>query len=303
VEPGTPFSRTFLGALAGPLRERAAGWDDLDGRLGRLLAAARAAHPGLAVADEAFLAHLAARLPDDATADALDALRAADLYLACACLAGAGPALAAFEAHCMGEVDAALRRMNLSAGADDVKQTLRHELFLADADRRPKIASYDGAGDLRAWVRVTAVRLALKQLRKGRHETPVDDERLLDIPAGGEDADLAQLKESYRDTFKAAFADAFAGLPPRDQNLLRQQFLDGLSIDELGALYRVHRSTAARWLATARERLLDGTRERMMERVRVSAGECDSILRIVQSRLDLSISRLFRAGPSSGRPA
>ena len=49
----------------------------------------------------------------------------------------------------------------------DVKQTLRRQLFVGDGAAPPKIAAYDGRGDLRAWLRVTSVRAALKLLRKG----------------------------------------------------------------------------------------------------------------------------------------
>ena len=42
-------------------------------------------------------------------------------------------------------------------------------------------------------------------------------------------------------------AEAFAALESRERNLLRYALGDGLSVDAIGTLYRVHRATAARW--------------------------------------------------------
>ena len=58
----------------------------------------------------------------------------------------------------------------------------------------------------------------------------------------------------------------------------------------------MHRSTVARWRADARDKLLAGTRRFFREQVRVSAGEFDSILRLIGSQLDVSLSRLLEVG-------
>jgi transposase len=39
---------------------------------------------------------------------------------------------------------------------------------------------------------------------------------------------------------------------------LRYHHVDGLNIDEIGAIYRVHRVTAFRWLEKAKEQLVRG---------------------------------------------
>ena len=81
----------------------------------------------------------------------------------------------------------------------------------------------------------------------------------------------------------------------RERTLLKQQIVDGLGIDELGALYEVHRATAARWVAAAREKLLLRTRRAFMVRVRISSDECESIMRMVRSQLDVSLHRRLAA--------
>ena len=77
----------------------------------------------------------------------------------------------------------------------------------------------------------------------------------------------------------------------REKNMLRQHIVDGLSIDDLAALHKVHRATSARWLAKAKEDLLAETRKTFIQNARISKGECDSILRLVQSQLHATIRR------------
>ena len=69
---------------------------------------------------------------------------------------------------------------------------------------------------------------------------------------------------------------------------MRHQLLDGLSATQVADLYNVHRATAKRWLASARVRLLELTREAMRERLRIDTHELDSVLRMVESRLEIT---------------
>ena len=133
----------------------------------------------MAIAPARAVAFAAARLEPSAEADdALAALRAADLYLACACADGDRAALVAFDRHYMREVDIALARMRMPAPrVADVKQLVRQRLFVGDGVPG-KIVEYGGRGDLRRWVRSVAVRTCLNDLRKGKHEV-LTDERVI----------------------------------------------------------------------------------------------------------------------------
>src|SRR5205823_12308411 len=104
-------------------------------------------------------------------------------------------------------------------------------------------------------------------LMRARRETPVDPDVLGEGTAI--DPVLAQLKQRYRDEFGEAFRQAAAALTPRERTLLRYRFLDGLSIDEIGVLHRVHRATVARWIAAIREALFEATRERLGSRLAI----------------------------------
>ncbi len=271
---------------------------DLEAALGRALARAEAAWEGIACDRDRFASFLGGRV---APAE-LDGARIEDLFAACACGTGDGRAIAAVEARYFGDIDAALGKMHLSADRiAEVKQGLRRVLFVGDAPAgvAPRILEYRGTGALGAWLRVTAMRAALKLIRKESRETPTDD-ALLEARAQADDPELGYMKAAYRAAFKTAFQEALDSLHAKERLYLKQQIVDGLSIDELGTLYQVHRATAARWVQSAREKLLSRTRRTFMMNARLTSDECESIMRMVRSQLDVSLHRRLGAAPDTG---
>jgi RNA polymerase sigma-70 factor (ECF subfamily) len=256
---------------------------------------ARAAWPTVDLATEHFIAHLADRLPDAADLEsALRAMHTADLYLACACLRGDAGAVAAFDAHCLSVVDRALARLGIDGDAvNEVKQRLRRSLLVAD-DGQPRIAGFAGRGDLRSWLRVLAIHEALAIARRAQRDIAADEDRLVDLACVGASPELEYFKRVYRREFEIAFREAVHSLSDRDRILVRQHFLDGVSVNDIGRLYRVHRATAGRWLDRARDALLAATRDRLMARLDVPPAELESILRLVLSQLEISLRPLFR---------
>ncbi len=87
---------------------------------------------------------------------------------------------------------------------------------------------------------------------------------------------------------------ALGDLSHRQRNVLRQHTVFGVTIDGLAVMYRVHRATAARWLDGAREALLAGTRRELMARLHLSPGTLDSIMRLIESQIEISVRRLLR---------
>jgi RNA polymerase sigma-70 factor (ECF subfamily) len=77
--------------------------------------------------------------------------------------------------------------------------------------------------------------------------------------------------------------------------MLRLAFVDGLTIDELGELYAVHRTTAFRWLQQASDRLASGLRSILRESLRMSDAEYDRWCESLRSGLELSVKRYFAA--------
>jgi len=285
---------SFLRRRAADDRAWAAPAEGLGDILSAQLEAGRAAWADVNVAAERFAAHLARHVPADGGAEALAALRGADLYLACACADGDTDAIAAFEARYFNEVDIASARMRASYElAAEVKQWLRRLLFVRDEDRPPAVADYGGRGDLRGWVRVTAVRELQRLLGQQRREVSVDDEGFLEALMPAHDPEMSFVRERYRRELAEAVLAATQAAPARDRALLRYSTFDGLSIDEIGALYGVHRATAARWLASAREGILMRTRAELARRLGVETPEVDSIIRLVRSRLEVSLERVL----------
>jgi RNA polymerase sigma-70 factor (ECF subfamily) len=270
------------------------GWSggNLEESLSQIVALGKAAWPQVTLDPESFVAYVAERLPAE-TSD-LSRVRAADLFVACACANGDGAAVAALDERAFGTLRDSLRRMRLAPEQiDDVLQGLRRILFAGDEIAAPRIREYSGQGDLIGWLRVSATRSALKLIRREKREVPGVD--ALEERATDGDPELHYMKALYRDAFRTAFQRAIDSLTDREKNLLRQHVVDELSIDDLGGLYQVHRATAARWLAAARETLLERTRTFFMESARVSGAECESVLRLVQSQLDATIRRRLDA--------
>jgi RNA polymerase sigma-70 factor, ECF subfamily len=264
--------------------------------LERVLAEARGAWPKVRLGPETFLPYLAARVVGDVDpVTAIGKLGVSDLWLACACVRGDGTALAAFEAAHFDMVDAALARMRTSpAQIDEVKQHLREVLFVGGPDRPPGLTGYSGRGSLGGWLRVTAVRVAIDLQRKEPVGAVSPDPDLVEaMPASDRDPELEQLKVRYRVEFKQAFEAAVQRLERRDRNLLRYHHLEGLTVDQIGLLYHVARSTAARWVARARDAVLAETRRELAARLRLQGGEFESIMRLIQSQLHVSLSAIL----------
>src|SRR5437588_1505244 len=139
----------FIDALEPAARAALAHAVDLDARLDRMLATARAAWPTIVIAPATFLGCVATRVTTDAM---LEKLFVADLYLACAWLQGEVAAHEAFEAGPFREAAQLLGRLNAPADTvEEAKQAARSLLFARDAGH-PGLSGYNGHGPLRAWL-------------------------------------------------------------------------------------------------------------------------------------------------------
>jgi RNA polymerase sigma-70 factor (ECF subfamily) len=291
---GPSLSETFFQHAPPQTRARLAAVPDLEGKLAALVAEARAAWPGLELPTPDFVRHLAERFPDAGPGPAaLLALRGADLYLALGCARGDPVALAAFLARFLPGIAVAVARMDLPpGGAEEVRSQLEKRLLVGEPGAPPKIADYSGRGSLAGWLRAAAVRTALTLKRRTRPPSALDDDALMQLPAGG-DLELDYIKARYRADFRICLREALGALSAQERNVLRLHFIDGLSIDEMAPIYRVHRATVARWLKHHREALFDDTRRRLTERLKLSPGELESLLGLLRSHLDVSIRTLF----------
>ena len=295
VTSDTPGFVDELGAVFAsrlPAELRAAG-EGLDSELAALIARARDEAAGVELDPVAFVGYVAERVAFDAHGrPRLQSLHAGDLWIAFGCVTQDARALATFEARFAPEIKKALRRSFEHTLAEDAELKMRDKLLLVAGDEAPRLAAYAGRGGLASWLRVVAARTAV-DLMRARQELPSDPATIADVGAAV-DPLLAQLKQRYREEFQVAFNEAAAQLTDRERTLLRYRFVDDLSIDEIGMLYRVHRATVARWIAATRESLFEVTRARLMAKLAITDSDVDSVLRLIDSQLDISIEALIR---------
>lgn len=276
------------GLTAGSRPAVAAAWEGL-------VMTARDAWPKVALDEGKLAAFVGPRLAGGSSdlATAIAAAPAADLALAAMCAAQEPTAHAAFDSV-LTEVDAAGASTNATKDlVEEVKQLLRLQLLVPKDGKPPGIEGYRGKGPLRGWVRITATRELIRHKKKRARDIPID--RSLDrLLTSGIDPALAAMKAEYRAEFAVALREAIEDLGAEDRTLLRQQIVDDMSIDAIGAVYGVHRATAARWLNRARAALVAATHKRLAERLKLPVDQIESVIRLVSSQLDASVIRYLR---------
>jgi len=268
----------------------------LEESLGELLTKARSAWPSFDLAPDLFFHHIAERLPASEARRALDAVHAPDLYLACACLHGHPQALAEFHEKVLPSVIRSVeRRAGTTLAGQEVISLLVQKLLVAGNHGPAKIGEFSGRGSLVGWVRAVATRLLFDEQRLEKEVVAVDD-RLADRLAGGEvSPEVAFVKRQYRGAFATAFRGAIEGLSSRDRTILRMHALEGMTIDQIGAFYNVHRTTAFRWVAAARVSVLSQTRKSLVAQLGLDGGELDSLIGDLQSQLDTNVSSYLKS--------
>lgn len=257
------------------------------------LAAGRATWDGIAVDPARFASEVERRL---ATGLSLDELKGADLYIAIACTDGDERAIAAVHTLLASEVRFAASKS--TATPEQVADTTAHlsrVLFVDEPDRPAALRAYSGRGELKSYLRVMATRQLVKVVNRGRREVGGTDDDFFDRIVPANDPELSILRERYRDVVDTAMRAGLAALDDRERALLRYAFVNGLNVDAVGKLYGVHRATAARWVAAAREQLGVRIREALAQRLNIDIEEVDSIVRLVGSRIDVSLDRVLCA--------
>jgi RNA polymerase sigma-70 factor, ECF subfamily len=221
--------------------------------------------------------------------------RGDELYLVAGCVAQDPEAHQAFERRYLTPLHQNVGRIALSADqADELRQQLRVTLLLGT---QPKIGTFRGQGPLGAWVQVCAVRLALK-LGAAQDRMASPDASLLEgLVSHDADQELLAAKSQYRDAFQSALEECFTSLPDRQKTLLRMHFLEGMSIDEMGQVFHVHRATIARWLVAIRREVLDQLCTKMSMNLRTSSSEFRGMVRLVRSDVRISLHRILGEEP------
>ena len=270
----------------------------LEGLLRRVWEEVRAQWPAVELPAERFVRHLAERLPEmgseEQLASRLEQLSLSDLYLACACVQGSAAATEAFDKHYLSRLPGLLGYLRQPAVIiDEVCQLTRVKLLLQTPEGAPRLNDYTGRGALLSWVKITAVRIALRVCESDK---PAPDEGVVavleSLPAPG-DVELDFIRQRHQAEFRQAVRETFTALSPDERHLLRLHVVDQLSTTELGALFRVNQSTVSRWLKSARQTVFNETRRRLQAKLGLSARDFQSFLAALDSQLELGISQIF----------
>jgi len=223
----------------------------------------------------------------------LNAADATELACAAACAARASGADQLVEQRYFPAAAGALARIKLSPSlVDAALQRLREKLFLI-VDGLPGLDRFVGSGRLTSFVRVAVVRDAISLLRAEARAPDLTDDGIVEILAPFADPEVHAINAELQLRFRAAFEQAVATLQPRQRNCLRLHVLEAVTLDELAAMYGVHRATVARWLDAARTALDAKTREFLRSDLDLTDPEVDSMLRTLQSKLEISFDRIL----------
>lgn len=272
--------------------------------LNRLTDEGRRAYPELLLDGDDFGRFVMARVEGESdVTDFLKGLSGAEMWLVYGCALGNGKALAAFELAYFREVRLGLTKLRPSEDlVDEVRQSVRMQLFIARDGELPRIAQVVGRGSLRGLLRVMALRAGISLLRKQGKETLLGGEGdldLLDVPVAGPSTELGLLKAQHRQEFKASLQRALAGLSARQRNLLRMHFIDRVTLPSLAKLYRVDRATITRWISKARREIYAATRQDLQQRLALTQDELTSFIRVIDSCFDVSMHRMLAADTES----
>lgn len=266
----------------------------LDAASGDIIAAVSAKWPLDWVDGSHFGRYLGRRIdPGVELATALGEVWIADLYLACAVVAGVPAALAAFDKIITTDLPPAIRSVDSSPDTiDEVLQLLREKLLVSTGGAL-RLESYSGHGPLGGWLRVSALRIALS-LKRRRHPEVAPDDELTAILDLAPNAEVKVLAQQVGSDLRASLRTAIVAQPARIRAVMRMYYVDQRGVEEIGRVYNVHASTVSRWLAKARADILAQTRAELVKRLQTS--QVDSLLGHVAS-LEISLESLLRSEP------
>lgn len=252
------------------------------------------AYPGLTVDDATYLAYLGERTRATDPPTFLARVDAAELYLVVACSRAELRAQQTFERAYFDEVRVGASRLAcVPDELDEVRQGVRTALFSPDDNGHAKLLGLAGRGNLRALIRLIALRTGISLRRKRKDVSSGSEDQLLNIVDVGPTPSLALVKHEHRARFREALQAALATLDARQRTLMRLHELDGVSHARLATMYHVDRSTVTRWLARARADVLTETRRQLTQRYGVTYGDFDSFVDVIRSNFTTSVYRML----------
>lgn len=266
--------------------------------LHRAFDAARKQWPGLNIERSRFCAHLERlgytekNLPRHLS----------EIYLCVGCGLGASQACSALDRRYFPFLRARLRSVAPEQDfAEEVLQRVRDRLLVGS---KPRINTYRGDGPLSGWLRVVANNVAKDYLRShtsqcsrylsdtaARHAFFSTSEST--ASAASPEDDVLAAHDAH--TLEQGLLKAVLGLTNEERQLLHHHFVSGLTVDVLGPMYSVNRSTAARRIQRSVGRIRRAIRAELSTSA-ISLGDVDSgdIWRTLGKRLNVNAAFLLR---------
>jgi RNA polymerase sigma-70 factor (ECF subfamily) len=263
--------------------------------------------PQVSLSAEVFVTHLAMKLTQaEATGhleELLEEWNLPDLYLACACMKEVPAAWEMLEATYLSKVAMWLGPRRISKDElSEILQTLRINLLMATPKAGPRLATYEGRGPLERWIRISVVRVAIRQGAWPREPSEETDLALMEaIPAPQPNAEFALILSRYLPEFRQAYQESLIELPSDQKLLLQMRFMKRLSTTQLGELFDVDQSTISRRLKSVQDDIYEAIKRRLKERLRLSSHEFESLFSAIRSQLDASISRILEGDRGKGK--
>lgn len=215
-------------------------------------------------------------------------LRVEDLLLVRAALAGDRESQAEIgrlaETHVLPWLTTVLR--DRERAAESVQRTVVDALY-PSADKSPTLNSYRGYGRLTAWLQTSARHNAFGPGRVG------DGSPYPELP--GLDPEEERIRAEIKKPATDALTRTLEKLPEKERRVLTLYLVKGLSLDEIGRLFGVHRATAHRWIQNA-QRNLRRTYIGECETFGITRDGVDCMFALFDCELSLSLNRLLSAG-------
>jgi RNA polymerase sigma-70 factor len=220
----------------------------------------------------------------------------ADLYLAFACFSRFPGAVDAFYRVHEARIRAIGRRFEDSDDfADEVLQKVSERLFVAPV----VIGQYRGQAPLAAWVSTVARRVALRHVKSARPEKVVDDDALVAEISEACDQELILMQDRHRELVRAAMIAALRKMPKREQRFLQLNLIAGVSMSRIGKIYGISQSSVSRKVQRAIHNVITEAKRLVRVQVGVSSTELESIFRLIQSCVDLTLTPFSEAPPKA----
>lgn len=223
--------------------------------------------------------------------DSSVAEHAGDLYLVCGCLKGCPLATRVLVQQ---YVEPLLVASCEAAQRDDLRQVVLERLLSRQAVGNSRLSEYAGRSALRTWLRVVIKRTQISLIRSQRRAAHEDSNEQLQnrLISMGSDPEVDYLKIRYAHEFAQAFRVAVEQLDARDRLVLRMYVCEGSRARDIAQMLGVNRVTVVRWIAGIRHQLLSFTRAYLERELKITRAEFESVVRLVLSRVNLTLSSL-----------